>query len=277
MTKLLFFIALMSFALAIVTPAGAGLLDDIQNGYIDDVYTLPAAQEQPLINWQESGNVKGWIHILGFREMAHINGKDYVNGDPAKRAIVRGSAEVVSIPGVFDSLDKVITSERIPETKEVKATLKTVLHWHKICNDSKGSFVCGRYTENNDFVSSIISPEIFTPETDSINITDLSYNHSQITQRRLYIQTSDLITYYKVTTPNGSIARRIQIGQPDMNIYGIPFANFSSFETWNTTGTGITHQGNVIVLSSLNESYSIQAYTPFGEIQHLEPIITQRR
>jgi hypothetical protein len=246
---------------------------DIQNGYIDDVYTLPAAQEQPLINWQESDHTKAWVSILGFKEMAHINGADYVNGDPGIMAIVRGDA-TGSPPGISDGIEKSITSYYNPLTKEVTATIHTILKWHKICNDSKGSFVCGRETETKDFVTTITSPKIFTPSIESINITDLSYNHSQITQRRLYIQTSDLISYYKVTTPNGSIAHRIQIGQPDMNIYGIPFANFSSFETWNATGTGISYQGNVIVLSSLNETYSIEAFTPFGNIYNLKPIIT---
>lgn len=253
--------------------ASGGLLQDIQDNYVEDVYTLPAAQEAPLIQWQQAEHVKGWIHILGFKELARINGQDYVNGDPSKLAIIRGSAEVKDIPGIFDSLDKTITAERIPATKEVKAILHTVLKWHTEACDKKGCFVNGRFSEDHDFNTIVPSPEIFTPSVEEIHVIDLAYNHSQITQLRLDIQTSPLITHYIVTTPNGSIKRRLQIGQIDSNAYGIPFANFSGFETWNITGTGITNQGDVIVLSGLNESYSIQAYTPFGEIQHLEPII----
>jgi hypothetical protein len=256
--------------------ASGGLLQDIQDNYIESVYDLPAAQEAPLIQWQQANHVKAWIHILGFKEMARINGLDYVNGDPAKLAIVRGSAEVMGISGIFDSLDKSITAERIPETKEVKALLHTLLKWHTEYCDDKGCFVNGRFSEDHDFNTIVPSPEIFTPSLEEIHIIDLTYNHSEIKQRRLYINTSPLITHYIVTTPNGSIKRRLQIGQVDFNLYGIPYANFSSFETWNITGEGITNQGNTIVLSSLNESYSIQAFTPFGEIQHLEPIITYK-
>ena len=273
MKTLLFLIILVSLSFA--TIASAGLLDDIQNGYIDDVYTLPAAQEKPLINWQESEHTKAWISILGYQELAYINGKEYVNGDPGELAIVRGDAQGTP-PGISDGIEKSITSYYNPLTKEVTATIHTILKWHQICNDSKGAFVCGRETEEKDFITTVPSPEVFTPELETINITDLSYNHSQLRQRILYIETSDLITYYKVTTPNGSIAHRIQIGQPDMNIYGIPFANFSAFNTWNISGTGIVNQGNAIYLSNLNETYSIQAYTPFGEIQGLKPIITYK-
>jgi hypothetical protein len=70
MTKLLFFILLVSLSFA--TIASAGLLDDIQNGYIDDVYTLPAAQEHPNINWQEQDHTRAWISILGYQELAYI-------------------------------------------------------------------------------------------------------------------------------------------------------------------------------------------------------------
>lgn len=269
--KVLFLISLVSFVFVIT--ASAGILEDIQDNYIESVYDLPASHEAPLIQWQQTDHVKAWIHLLGFKGMARINSQDYVNGDPAKLAIIRGSAEVVSIPGIFDSLDKSITAARDPQTKDVKALLHTVLKYHTQYCDDKGCFVNGRFSEDNDFRTSVTSPEIFTPSLEEIYITDLLYNHSEIKQRRLYINTSALITHYIVTTPNGSIKRRLQIGQVDFNLYGIPYANFSSFETWNITGEGITNQGNTIILSSLNESYSIQAFTPFGEIQHLIPII----
>lgn len=265
-------------ALLLIAAAGGGLLDDIQKGYIDDIHDLPAAQEKPLIEWQQAGSVKAWINVLGFKNMARINGKDYVNGDPSKLAIVRGSAEVSNMPsGTFDDLEKDITAERIPETKEVKAVLKTVLKWHKKSCDGNRCWISGRFTEDNDFVTTISAPEIYTPDLEEIHITDLAYNHSEIKQRRLYIETSDLITHYTVTTPNGSIKRRLQIGEVSYNQYGIPYANYTSFGTWNITGTGITNQGNAIILSGLNESYSITAFTPFGEIQHLEPIIEYKQ
>jgi hypothetical protein len=274
MRTLFIFIAL-SLSLSFATIASAGLLDDIQNGYIDDVYTLPAAQEKPVMNWQESDHTKAWISILGYREMAHINGKDYVNGDPGDLAIVRGDA-IGTPPGISDGIEKSIEAKYIWIDKTVTVRLHTILKWHQICNDSKGSFVCSREKEEKDFIITVPAPKVFTPALESINITGLAYNHSQLRQRILYIETSDLITYYKVTTPNGSIAHRIQIGQPDMNIYGIPFANFSAFNTWNISGTGIINQGDAIYLSNLNETYSIEAFTPFGNIYNLKPTITYK-
>jgi hypothetical protein len=205
----------------------------------------------------------------------HINGKEYVNGDPGELAIVRGDAQGTP-PGISDGIEKSVSAYYNPLTKEVIASIDTVLKWHFVTCEGRSCFISGRDSEEKKFSLTEKAPKIFTPSLESINITDLAYNHSQLRQRILYIETSDLITYYKVTTPNGNIAHRIQIGQPDINSYGIPFANFSSFETWNISGKGIVNQGNAIYLSNLNESYSIQAYTPFGEIQHLEPRITYK-
>jgi hypothetical protein len=250
-------------------PARAGLLETINDSYIDSVYDLPA-QGSPAIAWQQQGYIRAWVDIVGFRDLAFINGAFYVPGDPANYAIVQSDA-IGTPPGVLDSLTKTISFSQ--SENNLTACLNVLLKWHVICCDKSGCFVCGRFSEAKDFTDTEISPRPFYPDAESAQVNDVEYNHSIIVQRLLYLNTSPLITKYNISVPNGSVTHRLQIAQIDYTEKGIPYANYSVFDTWKTQGKGINQQYEASVIDDLNASYSIQAFTPFGLLTTVPTII----
>jgi len=70
-------------------PGQAGILEDINKTYIQNINELPYSPGIPEKSIQTSGHIKGWIDIVGFREMMRDNGTDYVPGRPADYAIVQ--------------------------------------------------------------------------------------------------------------------------------------------------------------------------------------------
>jgi hypothetical protein len=242
-------------------PARAGLLETINESYVDSVNDLPAAQGSPAIAWQQQGNIRAWVDIVGFRDLAFINGAFYVPGDPANYAIVQYDAKGTP-PGIFDSIKKTVSVSG--SGNNIIASLHVILKWHTIYCDNKGCYVNGRFTEEKDFTDSEISPRPFYSDAESVRVHDIEYNHSIIVQRLLYLNTSPLITKYNVSIPNGSINHRLQIAQIYYTKKGIPYANYSVFDTWNTQGKGINLQYEAVIIDDLNKPYSIQAYTPFG-------------
>lgn len=252
-------------------PGRAGLLEMINDSYVDSAYDLPVSQGTPDIAWQQQEHIKAWVDIVGFKDLAYINNAFYTPGDPAKYAIVQYDA-VGKPPGIFDSIDKSMSVYQ--SGNNTIASLHVVLKWHVICCGEDGCWVCGRYKEEKDFTDSELSPYPFNPGHESIHVNDINYNHSVIVQRRLYLNISSFITKYNISIQEGSITHRKQIGQIYFNEKGIPYANYSLFNTWDTQGKGINRQHDAVIIEELNKSYSIQAYTPFGLLA-ISPTITK--
>ena len=52
-------------------PASAGFWEDVMSQtYINSVSELPITTGTPEIKWQESGYIRAWIDIVGFRNLA---------------------------------------------------------------------------------------------------------------------------------------------------------------------------------------------------------------
>ncbi len=245
-----------------ISPAGAGLLEDINNSFIDTVDELPQSEGNPEIVWQEGQYISAWIDIVGFKNMAFIDNAFFVVSNPDESAIVQYGVELKKVPGTYDGIDKSINIYQ--SNNNTIASLHTILKWHVTCCDKNGCWVCGRYREEKKFLDSEISPFIFNSSNEYIRVNDVYYNHSFIIKRFLYLNYSSLITAFNVSIANGSVNNRVKVAQIYYTRKGIPYANYSFFSVLDVKGKGIRTQNEAVVIDDINEVYKVEAYSPFG-------------
>jgi hypothetical protein len=249
-----------------------GLLDMLNDSYIDSVDDLPIASGSPSIKWQQSRNIRAWIDIVGFKNMAYINRAYYVPGNPADYAIVQSDAQAVYLCSwcVVVSLKKTVSIS--DQENLTTAILRVELHYNEVitnCDDSGCWYNVIPHTETATFKASEVSPLIYDATKERVQVSEVNYNHSLYAEKLIYVNTSNLITRYIVTTSKGSVLHRLDLAQIDYTNKNVPYANYSAFDTWEVNGTNISYQYKAAVLDDVSSTYSIQAYSPFGPVNNV--------
>jgi hypothetical protein len=224
--------------------AEAGLFDILNEPYISDISELPYSSGNPSVSWQESGNIRGYVEIVGFRNLSRDGEKYYILGDPARLAIVAGDA-AANPPGIFDSIDKTISFTQ--SGNNLTASLNVVLKYHTEYCDDKGCFINGRFIETAAFQDIEVIPEQFAPINPIVNITE--YNNTL--EPKISIQIPNInssgisISYGKISAVHSTQSYHVE--QTEKGIY---FANISGLDAWQFQGQGIAHFGNSIILNT---------------------------
>ena len=247
----------------LIMPAQANHLDDLNKAFVSSVSQLPAINDERLKPdkvEQSSGHIGGWVDIVGFKEIAKVNGTEinYINGSPADKAVIRyDSWSKIDVPvcsiSIKNGLTKTISGNYTVANLNIKLT------WYsKHCG--KTGCTCIEHIENTIFHDSEQNP-IQYPNS-SIPICTL-HEFPNSSKALLEVNVDDTVTAYNVTTANGSVKRHIQIGRVEYTTKGVPYANFTKNDVtiWDDAGKGVYHQGNDVTLDSNNFSFS--ASTPF--------------
>lgn len=256
-------------------PVNAGLLESFNNSYVDTVSQLPSTQGNPDIIWQEKGNLKAWIDIVGFKNMAYINNKFYISGNPKDNAIVKyDTKSILSCKHEYCYVNSIKSVVIITQDNDIiTARLHTIMNWTTIrCYKSSCQTIL--HMEKNDFVDSEPIPNIFNSSNENVKIQDTYYNHSIFKEKILNINTTNFITKYKVSIKNGSITHRQQIAEIKYTKKGVPYANYNQTNMWNIQGKDIDRQYESIIIDNITQQYNIKIYTPFGTISN-RPLITK--
>ncbi len=260
-----------------------GLLDQINESYIDSVSELPISSGSPDMVWQQQGHIRAWIDVVGFRNMAYINGNYYVPENPADAAIVKNDVQVQlssNVKGLeryvcywcqLDSMTKSISSR--VDGKNVVATLTVTIKWHETLENSGGEQRID-YVEIAEFQDSELSPLRYDVTKEYVEINEVNYNHSLYAEKLIYVNTSNLITRYNVSIDNGSVLHRLQIGEIQCTRKKIPYANYTIFDTWKQSGSSISYLDKAAVIQNINGSYSLTAYSPFGQVNNTNTTVT---
>jgi len=246
------------FVLLIMIPISSANPEwyDIQNAsYITDISELPYSPGNPVISWQQSGNIKGWIDITGFRNLSRDGEKYFILGDPASLAIVSSDA-VANLPSYafFDSLDKYISLTQ--SVNNLTASLNVILKWHVISCDKNGCWVSGRFTDTATFQDSEIIPEQFDNSLFlAVNVTE--YNNSINPRTVLSVDTNAF--YVNYTYKNESIRNYLKTAEVEQLKNGVYFANITSSNIWSVDqNTRSLHQINnqVVIQNTSAPDYS---------------------
>lgn len=270
---ILWFLTLFIFIFIMPSQSQANSFDELNTAFVSSVNQLPPINEASLTpekNWQPSNSyfsenckrskspyfVSVWIDIIGFEQMAKIDGVYYTNETPA--AIIR-----------YEAIACTLGYPRYPVKWEYK--LDT-------------------YQQDNQFVGKLTATAVLYYRYNGIiiydNITKIVYDYELIpstyntssiprliihesinsSKRLLEVNIDDAVTYYHVKTKNGSATKFIKIGQIAYTEKGVPYANFSITQhtIWNSTGYGVYHQGTEVTLD--NSNFSFSAKTPFGNV-----------
>ncbi len=255
-----------------------GLLDQINDSYIDSVYELPDSSSTPEIAWQQKDHIHAWVDIVGFRYMAYIDGNYYIPGSPAVFAVIQSDAygsfpKGLKCTCIVDSIKKDISVSSAG--KYVTAVMHVTLNWHETLCDQDSCWN-EYYIETGTFQDSELSPLIYNPAQEHVEINEVNYNHSLYAEKLIYANTSNIITRYNVSINNGSVLHRLQIGEIQYTRKNIPYAKYTIFDTWTQKGTGISYLYTAAVIQNINGSYNLQAYSPFGQVNNTNTTVTNK-
>ena len=225
--------------------AGAGLFDILNEKYIGDISELPYSSGTPAVNWQQSGNIRGYVDIVGFRNLSRDGDKYFILGDPASLAIVTADA-IGQPPGILDSLKKSISFSQ--SGNNLTASLNVVMKWHTIYCDDNGCFVNGRFTKTAVFQDIEALPEQFdTVLNPWVNITE--YNNTL--EPKISIQVTNINSSgISLKYGNKSLTHTSKIYHVEQTEKGIYYANSSDVEAWDIQGQGIARFGNSIIINT---------------------------
>lgn len=180
--KILISMALFSYALDSASAENMGIFSILNETFIGDIKELPYSAGVPDQNIQSSGYIKGWIDIVGFKQMASENGVDYVPGRPEDYSIVQ-----------YDAWAKVDCSncgvEFLQKSTSVSASgdstiarLNVELVWYQIVSCGMRYTRKEYYTEIATFEDLEKSPITYVSLSKDLSIYIIEYNNSLFPQ-----------------------------------------------------------------------------------------------
>ena len=225
--------------------ADKGIFYILDEKFIDNINELPYSAGNPDRHIQTSGNIQGWIDIVGFNKMMRENGQDYVPGNPADHAIVQYDAEGTQ-PGIFDSIEKTVSFTQ--SGNKLTAVLNVKLNWHTQYCDEKGCYVNGRFTETATFQDTEISPDTY-PTLPDLRVNLTQYNNSLYENIGVSIVNISGLNKYTVQYGDNIATYRIKKAHVEQTAKGIYFANVTPAEYYELNGKNISRYGKIILLN----------------------------
>jgi len=211
-------------------------------------------------------HIRGWIDIIGFREMCLINETMYVNGSPKDFAIVRRKAWHTPVNGKVVSFTS--TYGITDEGNMTTASQTTNFHWKK---KKCGVWGCHWvYHQESQMISySTKSPEVFDNSINDYEITITSYNNSVTPYTLIWVPNRWNIVKHRVNYKNDTALWYNLTGLVDKNSRGTEHVKF-----FDTTGYSIdvnktiARRGGFFVINEAPLNWSllnISVFTPYIE------------
>jgi hypothetical protein len=262
MRGILFFLLITVILFLPFASADTNFLDDMMNQkFVATVDQLPYSTVSPEINWQTNGNIKGWVDIVGWKNLTKVGNKYYTYGSIADTVISDGGSVGIQ-PGIQDTITNSYSFSQ--SGNQITASLTVVLKWHKICSDDKGFYVCGRFTDTATFQDTDTMPEQFImPGNQSViekHYTGEPYHPNVLT----FDGVSPVITDIHATTANGSMIHHVKIGILNYTEKNVPYIEIFDFDSWEYTGANHTISSFINEMVSDENFTSVSFLTPYG-------------
>jgi hypothetical protein len=226
--------------------ADKGIFYILDENFIDNINELPYSAGNPDKQIQTSGNIEGWIDIVGFNKMMRENGLDYVPGNPVDHAIIKYDAKGTQ-PGIFDSIEKTISFTQSGNNLTVVLNVK--LKWHTEYCDDKGCFINGRFTETAAFQDTEPSPNTYPPLPEDLRVNLTQYNNSLYENIGISIINISGLNRYTIQYEDNIAAYRIKKAHVEQTAKGIYFANVTPAEFVELNGKNISRYGKMVLLN----------------------------
>lgn len=234
----------------------ANIFDDMNSSYFADVgrVTYDESKYVPEQAMQSSGNIRGWIDIVGFRNVLKKNATYYTNSSPADRAMIKYDAWGV---GSACGYKITKTADKYDSGNNTVAVLNVKLIWYSIAC-SKDSCWCVAHTDYASFYDSEPSP-IQYPAPDNTSIIVHEYKEKKV----IYLNISQWVTGYDLTTQNGSVSE-IKAGNLEHTSKGVPYVNFTAPQVVTNLSGKMNRFGDGYMME--NTSFATKFYTPYSEV-----------
>lgn len=234
------------------------------NKYIESTTELPELSNlQPEKIIQSSGNIRGWIDVVGFRDVIRMDGIYYINGSPADKALIQYDAwgEDVSVDSVTKTTTVYVSGNNIV------AQMYVTLFWHYYysCNCNKdGCSTCRKdVIEHATFYDYEPIPERFiSPGNQPVLLKQ--YNGSIFKPKVLNFNISPGIISYSVNATNGSLKQYVMFGTVEFTNKNVPFMNLTKTDYFIKKGKDISRLNHEITFTS--NLTDITFKTPFNTV-----------
>jgi len=130
----------------------------------------------------------------------------------------------------------------------ISAKLHAVLHYHYMCRDQSGEFVCRSSREEHDFYDYEQSPEIY-PRLQNISVNITQYNNSLYENIGISIANISGLNKYTIQYEDRIAEYRIKKAHIEQTAKGVYFANVTPAEILDLKGKNISRYGKMILLN----------------------------
>lgn len=223
-------------------------LGDLPNQeYWDGDWSIVDKVGTPIKNTKSSDHIRGWIDIVGFEDMAVVNGTEYVNGTPADLAFVKCKAWHTSVDGTVVSFTSL--SWTYDYEGNTTAAQHTKFHWkYKECTLSGCHWVHVYEEQTITYITK--SPMVFNLKIQDVPIRVVVCNQSFQPVTQIIIPDArspvmDGVMDVIISYNGSSTSRRDEIGFIVLNDRGTEYAEFVPLDdpTWtdDDNQTTISH------------------------------------
>lgn len=247
------------------------IIDMIMEYYIDSVDNLVYPDVlQPEKTIQQSGNIVGWIDIVGFDNLTMINGEYYIPGKPEDHAIIAYD-KWETADGWNRGVDEL--SETIQVTSNgamITASMDIYLKWHestlksrKICTPLGCHTVTwvkkDYHTETAIFTDTDLAPATFTALNFNTSFVEVViYNNSVAPKTTIKVcNIPKNILNVNYTYNNESVIHYFGTCAQEYTDKNVPFMFIQSADIWKGgigDGGNLTRVGDMVCLKTNNFS-----------------------
>jgi len=242
--------------------------------YWDGDWSVADKIGNPVKNVKSSGHIRGWIDIVGFRNMSVIDGVCYVNGTPASFAIVKRDAWHTTVDGVVVSFTS--TSSVDDHYNYTTAAQHTIFHWkYEVC-PLLGPCYWVHVWEYLTVSYTVDSPKTFTTRIPDVCVYIKSHNRTVAPVTYIYVpvenhSSMEDVMISRVCYNGSTVSRHDQVGWVMKNNRGtehVEFVDDGKHPSWckDDDQSEIDHCGRLVTIFDPDFNMSllnISLHTPY--------------
>jgi hypothetical protein len=253
------------------TSENYSIIDMIMEYYIDSVDNLVYPDTlQPEKTVQQSGNILGWIDVVGFNNLTMINGEYYIPGKAEDHAIIAYD-KWETADGWNRGIDELSEAVQVtPNNTTITASMNIYLKWHE--STLKTRTICTPFgchpvvwiqkdyhTETAIFTDTDLVPATFTPLNLNTSFLEVVvYNNSVSPKTTIKVcNIPENVLNINYTYDNESVIHYFGTSRQEYTDKNVPYMFIQSADIWKGglgDGGNLTRVGDMVCLKTNNFS-----------------------
>ena len=253
--------------ISIILFSSVGAEDDaiteiLEKEYLDSADDLTYdGQYIPSENVQSSGNIHGWIDIVGYHNLTMIEGEYYIAGAPENHVIIEHD-KWESADGWNTAVDEFTETISVKNTDVITVSNEIYLLWHTSTLRCRGYpphcwIHKDYYEEYATFCDTEVTPTTYVPlNCSNTSVEAVIYNNTVSPKTTIQLCNIPKNTLYiNYTYDNESITHHLGFATQEYTEKNVPYMLFTPTDIWKGDGN-LSHFGNFVIIPSMNFSSS---------------------